>query len=708
MPNASSQFASTGALSSARLPQTANPRLRNSHQYQPLQQLNLVPSGKPATPNLRHYPTANQPAEAHIDETELIRQMIFVFQGIETKDIKLNHRENAFTISNLTSADKRHKQLCHQMCMLGWLHERITKFVKDRSRDSTYGLVGQALCAALQQEMREYYRLLSVLQTQLQSSALTFLKLTVWTGEPLEKLKWIASLVDHCKGKRGGEILSILHSYMQTGDPDVRALTCGMMRQVSRPTLQVIDRWIYDGELHDPCREFFVTSDPAVGVEQLWSERYKMELAMVPSFVPIDQAHKILLVGKTINFLRLVCNDRSQIVNNRPPSSRNQHKFQDGGGSLTHDLAPRVDQAYRATSAHLLQVLNDRYKLRTHLHALRKFLLLGQGEFIRTLLDNLEGELKKPAEKIFRFNLQGHVEAAIRASNAQYEDSEVLQCLDLRILQRNKGDTGWNVFSLDYHAQPPLSTIITPHVINEYLKIFMFLWRAKRVRHQLTEVWMKSMEYSRKFLPDIRELQAVLHKCHILTTEMWNFVHQFHYYVAFEVLECSWADFHKTLNDAKDLDHVIKAHHDFVNTLMKRCLLDRSSSDLLKGLRGIFGEILKFQILHENMFAQSMLELKLRRKYQREQEEKEAKGVWGENDEETEAETKRRREFRKVTVANMRAQLQVCANAFQDMVIKFLAELTQADDDNLRNLSWRLDFNESYRQRAAATRYRKK
>ncbi len=49
------------------------------------------------------------------------------------------------------------------------------------------------------------------------------------------------------------------------------------------------------------------------------------------------------------------------------------------------------------------------------------------------------------------------------------------------------------------------------------------------------------------------------------------------------------------------------------------------NSDLLKGLRGIFGEILKFQILHEKMFAQSMLELKLRRKYQRELEEKEAK-----------------------------------------------------------------------------------
>jgi len=53
-------------------------------------------------------------------------------------------------------------------------------------------------------------------------------------------------------------------------------------------------------------------------------------------------------------------------------------------------LKLRVDRAYEATSSHLLTVLNDRYKMLTHLHALRKFLLLGQGDFIRHLLDLLQ------------------------------------------------------------------------------------------------------------------------------------------------------------------------------------------------------------------------------------------------------------------------------------------------------------------------------
>ena len=49
--------------------------------------------------------------------------------------------------------------------------------------------------------------------------------------------------------------------------------------------------------------------------------------------------------------------------------------------------------------------------------------------------------------------------------------------------------------------------LLSPKVINDYLKLFMFLWRAKRVRHNLTIMWSKSMEFTRK-LSEIRELKG--------------------------------------------------------------------------------------------------------------------------------------------------------------------------------------------------------
>lgn len=43
--------------------------------------------------------------------------------------------------------------------------------------------------------------------------------------------------------------------------------------------------------------------------------------------------------------------------------------------------------------------------------------------------------LSKPANTLFRHNLTGVLEAAIRASNAQYDDPSILARLDVRLLE---------------------------------------------------------------------------------------------------------------------------------------------------------------------------------------------------------------------------------------------------------------------------------
>ena len=58
-------------------------------------------------------------------------------------------------------------------------------------------------------------------------------------------------------------------------------------------------------------------SDPAIGVDQLWTKRFKLQANMIPNFLSMELAGKILVIGKTINFLTLVCNENSTIVNNR-------------------------------------------------------------------------------------------------------------------------------------------------------------------------------------------------------------------------------------------------------------------------------------------------------------------------------------------------------------------------------------------------------
>lgn len=48
-----------------------------------------------------------------------------------------------------------------------------------------------------------------------------------------------------------------------------------------------------------------------------------------------------------------------------------------------------VDSIYEKISSHVMHVLNEKYMLTNHLEALKKYLLLGQGDFIQCLMDSI-------------------------------------------------------------------------------------------------------------------------------------------------------------------------------------------------------------------------------------------------------------------------------------------------------------------------------
>jgi gamma-tubulin complex component 3 len=54
------------------------------------------------------------------------------------------------------------------------------------------------------------------------------------------------------------------------------------------------------------------------------------------------------------------------------------------------DLQSMMDTAYLETSRRVLDVLIGQYKFLDHLQALRRYLLLGQGDFIHHLMELLE------------------------------------------------------------------------------------------------------------------------------------------------------------------------------------------------------------------------------------------------------------------------------------------------------------------------------
>ena len=83
---------------------------------------------------------------------------------------------------------------------------------------------------------------------------------------------------------------------------------------------------------------------------------------------------------------------------------------------------------------------------------------------------------------------------------------------------------------------------------------------------------------------------------------MNHFVTNLQYYIMFEVLEYSWANFLEEMEDAQDLDHLIKAHDNYLVSIIEKALLGERSKLLCKTLFSLFDLILRFRGLADRLY----------------------------------------------------------------------------------------------------------
>ncbi|CAG8441389.1 8353_t:CDS:10 [Ambispora leptoticha] len=565
----------------------------------------------------------NQSTAKHeISEALLLRDIVFVFQGIDE---------------------------------MGLLYGKVDTFVKSKINDSSIGLVGQAFCSALQRELTDYFRLMAILESQItkkietekgsSKGGLSLKRVLVWTQDSLAKLRIMSVLVNHCKEYRGGAL-------------------------VSRPFYEMLTRWIYEGELEDPFEEFFVKCDDDVEEEKLWQSKYSIRSDMQPTFISTTLAKKIFSIGKSLNFIRYSCHDSDWIsTQNQETGSEKLLKYGD-----IIALENSIDATYTATSKRLLNILYSKYKLMEHLKALKRYLILGQGDFIQYLMGQLGPGLSNPANTLHRHNLTGTLEAAIRASNAQYDDPEILRRLDVRLLEVSPGECGWDVFSLDYHVDSPINTIFTPQVMEEYLRLFNFLWRLKRVEYELSDAWRRQTTGARN-LAEIGELKKDINSSRIVCNEMIHFVYQLQYYILFEVIECSWDELVTDIEKKSgDLDSLIEAHNRYLNNITTK-----------KRVSTIIAYILQYMIALEELYLFAAKEMIRRDKLYNESDIYEFRYKRNNSIPVPDNELK-----------DALKHLQQKLTDISNELMNFLTSLAHHRDTDLRFLSVRLDFNEFY------------
>lgn len=343
----------------------------------------------------------------------------------------------------------------------------------------------------------------------------------------------------------------------------------------------MLRHWIYDGELSDPFHEFFVfEQDPNKAkpaddgksrgsASSVWEDKYKLEDNMIPSIITQDFAKKVFLIGKSLNFIRYSCGD-SLWVQEYSKAASKELRYGD-----TATLEAWIDEAHKTTMARLIHLMADKFLLFEHLKALKNYILLGQGDFIALLMESLSAALDRPAGSQYRHNLTSTLDSAVRGSNAQYDNPEVLRRLDARMLQLAHGDIGWDCFTLEYKVDAPVDVVVTEWGNRQYLKVFNLLWRLKRVEFVLSTTWRKCMTGARGVLQNVDEsIAPTWNSTRGVVGEMIHFIGQLQYYILFEVIEKSWAELQTAIHkEGCTLDDLIGAHTKYLNNITHKGLL---------------------------------------------------------------------------------------------------------------------------------------
>lgn len=183
------------------------------------------------------------------------------------------------------------------------------------------------------------------------------------------------------------------------------------------------------------------------------------------------------------------------------------------------------------------------------------------------------------------------MEAAISSSNAQHDPLDVIRRLDARMLEYSHGEIGWDVFTLEYRVDPPIDTLISSEAMVNYMKLFSYIWKVKRIESTLTKCWMRIAGGSRTFLKlrgkislkyhtsqtistCFLDLESNWHRIRLIIGEMIHIIRQMQMHIQIEVVEVRWQNLLAFINKGQgDLDSLIAAHKLYLEELVNKTLM---------------------------------------------------------------------------------------------------------------------------------------
>ncbi|XP_061680338.1 gamma-tubulin complex component 5 isoform X1 [Syngnathoides biaculeatus] len=347
-------------------------------------------------------------------------------------------------------------------------------------------------------------------------------------------------------------------------------------------------------------------SPSGVGTEQQATRRSLIRMqSVIAQHLEIDDLHDPLLA---INFARLYLEQsdfherfsRDDFTVDRSSQSVTCQTFE---LTLRSCLYPHIQRRYVECCGNLMRTLKKDYKLLEYLQAMRNYFLLEAGDtmydFYTAIFDKVR-EKESWQQPAF---LNGQLQEAVRQRRP--EDSSRLSIFLETIDPGRKKHPVNNleVLTLSYKVPWPVDIVISSECQKIYNQVFLLLLQIKWAKYSLDTLrFSEFADFTEKLegapcddaKTKERPVKQQIHRMCLLRVKLMHFVNSLHNYIMTRILHSTGLEFQHQVQEAKDLDQLIKIHYRYLATIHDRCLLREKVSFVKEAIMKVLNLVLIF------------------------------------------------------------------------------------------------------------------
>uniref|UniRef100_A0A8C9VSR6 Gamma-tubulin complex component n=1 Tax=Scleropages formosus TaxID=113540 RepID=A0A8C9VSR6_SCLFO len=270
--------------------------------------------------------------------------------------------------------------------------------------------------------------------------------------------------------------------------------------------------------------------------------------------------------------------------------------------TLRSCLYPHIERRYVECCGNLMRTLKKDYRLLEYLQAMRNYFLLEAGDtmydFYTAIFDKVTE--KESWQQLSFLNVQLQEAVGQRRPEDSARLSIFLESVDPA--RKKQPVNNLDGLTLSYKVPWPVDIVISSECQKIYNQVFLLLLQIKWAKYNLdtlrfSDLTAAAERHDGTSDDEMTAKKAVsqqVHRMFLLRVRLMHFVNSLHNYIMTRILHSTGLEFQHQVQDAKDLDQLIKIHYRYLSTIHDRCLLREKVSFVKEAIMKVLNLVLMF------------------------------------------------------------------------------------------------------------------